>query len=367
GRGEPAADASVTLRLKRGEEEKTISQTLDRRVDSEFAPRLYGQVAVGQLEDLMHATEEVSISYARHFRITGQTCSLLMLETEEDYARFNVKPEEDVFVVKSTPAAALIQAELAKVGDRLDDSKAALLHFLSQLEQVQAAGYKTPKALSIAIDAMPAEAFETHAEPLKAMTQTRSDVGEDYSAVLAAAELDYDAVVAEAERRLKQHGASDAIKALSSLVERNPGDVALARDVAMSAADWGLPGHAAPILRRVANARPYEPQTYQALGKTLAEAGNADLAIVYYEVLMAANWNGRYGEIRKVAGVEYLHLLNRIAAGDVKTSVADFAAARRDTLAAEMNVTGAKLVVTMLWNTDRTDIDMHVFEPSGEE
>ena len=61
-----------------------------------------------------------------------------------------------------------------------------------------------------------------------------------------------------------------ALKALSSLVEYRPGDLVLARDVGFSALDWGLGEQAYHLLRRVAESRPYEPQTYLALAHCLA-------------------------------------------------------------------------------------------------
>ena len=367
GRGKPKADTEVVVSLKRGDEAKTLNVKFDGRIDSQFAPRMYGQVSVGQLEDLMQATEEVAVSYARHFRITGRTCSLLMLDTEEDYERFHIKPEEDPFVIKSSPAAELVAKTLADIGDRLDDPKATLVHFLSQLEEFPGLEFKVPKALSIAIEKMPADAFDIDAEPLVCRQRTRDDVPKEVLELLKGAELDYDAVTKESQRRLKRHGAADALKTLSSLIERNPGDVVLARDVAFSALQWDLSGHAVPLLERVARRRPYEPQTYQALGKSLAAMGKVDQAIVYYEVLLSAKWPDRYGEMRRVAGVEYLHLLKRVEAGELETSVPDYAEARLATLAKDADVIGSDVVITMMWNTDRTDVDMHVIEPSGEE
>ena len=51
-------------------------------------------------------------------------------------------------------------------------------------------------------------------------------------------------------------------------------------------------------------------------------------------------------------------------------SAPDFAAARLATVAKEFDATkgkGADLLVTITWNTDSTDIDLHVKEPTGEE
>ena len=53
GRGQPTLDAKVNLRVQRGDKKQTLQMSLDREVPSDLAPRVYGQVAVGQLEDLM--------------------------------------------------------------------------------------------------------------------------------------------------------------------------------------------------------------------------------------------------------------------------------------------------------------------------
>ncbi|MGD0900928.1 MAG: autotransporter-associated beta strand repeat-containing protein, partial [Thermoguttaceae bacterium] len=109
GRCEPGlAAAEVVFKLQRGQATSTVRAKIDRMHDSELAARAYGQVAVGQLEGLAEATEPTATAYACHFRVTGQTCSLLMLESEQDYARFNIKPEEDDFVVKDRPASEVV-------------------------------------------------------------------------------------------------------------------------------------------------------------------------------------------------------------------------------------------------------------------
>ena len=91
GRGMPQPRAEITLTLRKGNAEETVRTKLDHLIESELADRLYGQVAVGQLKELPSATEVIATAYARYFRITGKTCSLLMLETEEDYERFDIK------------------------------------------------------------------------------------------------------------------------------------------------------------------------------------------------------------------------------------------------------------------------------------
>ncbi|QDU98715.1 VWA domain-containing protein [Lignipirellula cremea] len=365
GRGKP--QGSALLRVRMGEEEQTLQIPLDRTVESELAPRLYGQTAVGQLEELRSATLDVSVAYARHFRVTGETCSLLMLESEADYQRFGIKPEDDQFVVKSMPAASLIDRKIDEMSARLLDPKATLLDWLVRMEQTPGFTYRTPTALKLTLEQMPAEAFQTPVAKIAGQLRMRADLPQAYFQGLSSRELDYDLISSEADRRLKDLSPADALRALSNLVENNPGDPVLTRDVAFSAMEWGLPGQAYPLLKRVAAIRPYEPQVYQAMAQCLQNSGNADLALVYYEVALNGQWNDRYRDVHRIVGVEYLHLLRRMASGELETTVPQYVNARLDSLQGTLGVDKADLVVAMMWNTDRTDVDLHVVEPSGEE
>jgi hypothetical protein len=387
GRGTPGnQQPEVVLTLRQGAKQETARTQLASGVPSELAPRAYGQVAVDQLEELAGSAEEFATAYARQFRVTGRTCSLLMLETEDDYKRFNIKPEEDALVVQQKPAAALVNETLAKVAGSLADPKRALLAWLEKMEHMPGVEFKVPTAFRLALEKMPVESFQVAPPRLACQGRLWSDVPGELQEQLAAKELAYDAVAAEAQRRLQKWGPHDALRALSSLVESRPGDAATARDVAFSAMEWRLGGQAYHLLRRVAAARPYEPQTYHALARCLEEmaesgadggsaanetaAKNADLALAYYEVALTGGWDGRFGEFKEIVAWDYLRLLRRIAAGRLQTSVPEFAAARLASLAEQQAAKGAgscDLVVIITWNTDRTDVDLHVTDPAGEE
>jgi len=365
GRGQPQPE--VHLHVRRGGEDKVLTIPFDRMVPSELAARTYGQVAVGQLEDLGSALEDVSIAYARHFRVTGRTCSLLMLESEADYQRFNIKPEDDQFVVRSSPADGLIRRKLDEMAQVLEDPKESMKAWLAKMENMPGFRFKVPTALGLVVDRLPREAFDVQVPRLDCKQRDREDLPKKYFGLLDQQQLDYDGVSAEAVRRYEKHGGPDALKALSSLVELNPGDTVLARDVAFSAVQWGLGGQAYPLFRRVALARPYEPQIYLALGHCLSGLGSADLAMIYYEVATNAEWHSRYPDVNRIASVEYLHLLQRINAGELSSHAPEYAKARLESLSQTVEVDNADLIVTMMWNTDRTDVDLHVLEPSGEE
>jgi len=368
GRGVPADDAAIVLKLRRAGEKKTKTVRVrpDRVVESEMAPRVYGQVAVGQLESLADACADVATSYARHFRVTGQTCSLLMLESEADYQRFEIEPDDDALVVNSSSADKVISTALAEAIGRLVDPKASFQAWLGRMEKMPGVRFRVSPALKLAVDSLPREAFEVRAKPLRCKHRTWEGMPSELKEDLSVGHVDYDAVAAEADRRMQAHGEADALRAFSSLVEHSPGDLALVRDVAYTALAWGLADQAYPLLRRVAMARPYEPQMYLAMAQSLADSGHADLAMFYYEVALGGTWDDRFREFRRIAGVDYLRLLRKIAAGTEKTELAQFASARRDSLESELKLDAADLVVTMQWTTDATDVDLHVREPNGE-
>ena len=368
GRGTPQPNAKIVLDLRRRDGRKQLVATrLDHTLQSPLAARVYGQIAVTQLEELETATEEISKAYATHFRVTGRTCSLLMLESEADYRRFNIKPEEDAFVVKSRPADEAVAKALRDLGDALGDPKASFLAWLRKLQHMPGMTFRLPASLRMAIESMPGESFVVSSAPLRCKARTWEAVPAKLRKQLASGKLDYDVLTEDAARRLTRFGPADAIKTVSSLVEKSPGDSVLARDVGFSAMQWGLPAHAYHLFRRVADARPYEPQTYLAMARCLEEMGRADLAMAYFEVGLSGSWAGRFGEFRRIVGLEYVRFLRRVSRGQLQTTVPQYAAARLTSVTGEFDVGKADLVVVILWNTDRTDIDLHVTEPTGEE
>jgi hypothetical protein len=368
GRGRPGPNAAeIVLTLQQGDQTRRVRTKVDRVLGSDLAARAYGQVAVGQLEDLAEVSQDIAAAYARHFRVTGRTCSLLMLESEQDYARFQIKPEEDEFVVKDRPASAIVAAAFAESARVLGDAKAAFLAWFRKLDRTPGLRFDLPASLDIALEGLPKASFAVPAEPLRCKVRRREQLPEAVCADLAAGKPDYDRTAAEARRRHALHGADDALKVLSSLVEDRPGDAALARDVAFSAIEWGLGGQAYHLLRRAAAAGTFQPQTCYATAHCLEQMGRADLAIVYYELACGCRWEGRAEDLREVVVPDYRRFLRRVAEGRVKSTLGNYARARLGTLPPAGPCDAADLVAIILWNTDGTDVDLHVTDPGGEE
>ena len=353
----------ISMKLVHGDREINLEIPTGTQVKSELAGRLFGHVAVGQLESIGQSVIDISTAYARHFRITGQSCSLLMLESEADYRRFNIVPEDDQIVVNSREVNRVIGDILEKSAAEIADPKAQLLTWVRRLESIEGMNFKMPTALKLAIEGMKVEAISSQ---LNCNLRSADELPEDFRKMLKSGKLDYGAVSSESKRRLNE-STDDAIKAISSLVENNPGDLVLARDVAFTAMELQHPAQAYHLFRRVAESRPQEATIYTAIGKCLAEMGQSDMAILFYEIALETTFRDGRNDFKKITASEYSHLLRRIKSGDLKSSVQDYAKARLKSLTKRYGLAPADILVTMMWNTDATDVDLHVLEPSGEE
>lgn len=367
GRGMPTRNDMITLDLG-GARPQAIAVKPVEAIKSELAIRAFGVVAVRQLESYPTSpdTADIARSYATHFRVPGRTCSLLMLETKQDYERFNIRPEDDARIVRGTPAIEAIQSADRLMKDEMFNPKTAFVRWLERMEAMPGLKFKIGADLRDAINAMPNDAFEVDAESLTAPWLTKNSLAAAYLEKLSDSNLHYDDVEDEANRRATADDTASALRAMSSLVERNPGDFALARDIGYAAMQWALPGQAYQIMRHVVESRPYEPQTYHAIALCLEQLGKIDLSVAYYELGMRGQWDRRFGDYQRIVMMDYVRLLRRINNGELKSSITAFTHRRLATLAEKLPWQEADLVVALAWSTDDTDVDLHVIEPSGE-
>ncbi len=367
GRGGPPKGAELILELKQGAKKKKLKVSFKKRIETSMSKRVYGQIAVNQLESFDFHTEKFSITYATHFSVPGKTCSMLMLETEEDYQQYNIKTEENLFVINGNPVSQIVNNTLKNLGNLLGDAKATFLNQLKKLSNTSGVDFSIPTSLEMLFEKMKSIDFTVFPKPLNCKSKYKSDVSKEILSEIKNTKPDYDSFIKESVKRLKKYGAEDALKFMSTLIERNPSDGVMARDVAYSAMEWGLSEQAYYLFRRVIKSRPYEPQTYQAMAQILTKMNKIDLAVIYYEIALTANWDTRFGEFRTIAGLDYLRLLRLIKKGKYKVNFPDYINTRLVSLNNEFAKDKVDLMITISWNTDNTDIDLHVIEPSGEE
>ncbi len=366
GRGSVEKSAKIQLMLSQNGVKKELNIPFHSIIESDLTSRIYGQIATETLEEFDYATEKKSIAYAKHFGVPGKSCSLLMLETEEDYQEYNITSTEDAYVVNSTTVTGILADVMKEMKSMLSSAKSNFTQWLNRISHMDGISFDIPASMEMLVEKTPEAAFRVEQLSLSCKSISQKDLSPAYLKVLSDPELDYDQVNQEAQNRLKSYGSHDALKALSSLVEKNPGNSVLARDVAYAALDWGLDEQAYFLFKRVLSSRPYEPQTYLAIAKALDEAGKKELALLYYEIALQGSWQPRFGEFKRIATLDYLHFLSQL-----KTQAsflhADYAQSRYQSLQGDMKETTADLMMVISWNTDNTDVDLHVIEPTGEE
>jgi hypothetical protein len=121
------------------------------------------------------------------------------------------------------------------------------------------------------------------------------------------------------------------------------------------------------VFDRVREQRPFEPHSYRDLARSLESLGHFGLAALYHEVLLAGRWHGRFGPMKGVVAEEYVRMMRAALREDrVRGALRAHFARRLQDLADEHGSASAPLVVTATWNTDNTDVDLWVKEPSGE-
>ncbi len=198
GRGALDKEATLVLKLRQGDVTRELELAAGV-VSSSLAGRAYGQIAVGELESLAPETEKTAQAYANHFRVTGQSSSLLMLETEQDYQRFGLEPQADAAVVVAKPAAREARVALAEIGASLGDPKVAFLAWVERMRTTPGINLELPADVLTALKALPREAF-TITVPALPIAGERSPAA--IAELLRTHTMDYDALTSEAAARL---------------------------------------------------------------------------------------------------------------------------------------------------------------------
>ena len=121
-----------------------------------------------------------------------------MLETEADYEAFDIKPQEDLFVINTKSANEVVEDAMQQFDSELSEPKAQLEAWLARLESMPGMSFKMPTALKLAMEDIEVTAIS---EPLQTTTQTRSKLPKAYLETLNQSKLNYDVIEKEARRR----------------------------------------------------------------------------------------------------------------------------------------------------------------------
>jgi len=385
GRGRPTGN--IRIQVNNGLERKQLLLSAQETITSNLTERIYGQLALGALESYGYQTEEATESYATYFRIPNATMSFLMLDNESDYRRFGIEDNDASYYVSNNQVEKIITALLQAAGSLLPaaNGKTDFIAWLQQLQKNNDVAF-TPDSLFMQyVQSLPEELFQFKQPPLQYETRYSNDQTDEEKDMLANENLLYDDLTKLAAIRNKEKSAADALKLLSSVIERNPADFTALRDLAIKAIDWNMGDQAFGMMRRIISNRQYEAVAYFTAAQALAKAGKVEMALIYYYLCTHANWSAKYGSFREISSLQlnrYIDALQHKKATtnkSNKTSTINYS----DTTLHYMNmlqqqtvdylknqklyIDEADVVIVINWNTDNTDVDLHVTEPSGEE
>ena len=165
-----------------------------------------------------------------------------------------------------------------------------------------------------------------------------------------------DFFLAKGDRQSRAQG----LRALSNLAELDLQNRQVLRLLAYRLQQAGETQTALPILERVVELAPNEPQSHRDLGLALADSGQPQQAVDRLYKVVTGGWDARFADIELIALTELNTIVDK---------------ARRDGKAVNTGAIDPRLLknlpldvrVVLAWDADNTDVDLHVFDPNGEE
>jgi hypothetical protein len=340
------------------------SFNVEVREDGELAPRSWGEVAVESLLSLNEPwVEGLVTAYCQEFNIGSRAASFLVLESKQDYERFDIKKEKDRSLKKDLDLYLEEAWSEAAAGRSLKQAYARLLYVIDKQTKVLTGTENAD--LKKMLDLLTEEDCALPVAPVKGAVLTKKDANADYLAARAKDRRAPHPYIDEAQRRYNDGDVDGAVRVLSTIIEENAGRGDALRLVGYRLLDLKQPAQAAGLFNRVLRSRPFEPHSFRDLARSLEDANRHPLAALMYEAVLAGTWHNRFGEaLKAVTREEYARLL-RAAVKETKRpqKQRDFFAARLKGLAS--SEAPADLRVSITWNTDATDVDLHVVEPGG--
>ena len=163
-----------------------------------------------------------------------------------------------------------------------------------------------------------------------------------------------------------------AVRVISNLAELRLDDPGMLRTCAWRLREAGEHDAAPPVLRKVAKLRPEEPHSFRDLAITLEERGRRDAnaddiaaAMANYHKTAFTAWDRDNALWTALVAIEEL---NALVAWSGRQTWPEGKAPK----VPEMDDVYRKLLdldvrIALAWDTDNTDVDLHVLEPDGEE
>ncbi|MCB9640083.1 MAG: VWA domain-containing protein [Myxococcales bacterium] len=358
-------DGKAKIILKGRFDGKPIKRayTLQVKAEKDLAPRAWAEIAINQLVELDDPKlTDLIVAYAQHFHIPNKHCSLLVLETDKEYKRYDLEKAQKTQMVQDL--ASFIDATYAKKGAEIT-MRARWREILRKALVRAKAIHSSAGRAAFQLLSTEEETNLSFSSPAIEKLWTTDQVPKQYLAQRGVNPEDFNPFVQEAQRRLKMSMVGSAVRTLSCIVELHPSNSRALRLVGYYLTSWGRPDAAASVFLRVLERRSFEPHAFRDLARTMQKLKRYALASALYEVILAGNWHRRFGEVKTIAREEYALLAYEItqlskANPDLKQAIQQ----RQGLLG--LQVTPSKLRVTVTWNTDNTDVDLWIKEPGNQ-
>ncbi len=359
GRIDREGPAELRIEGKVGARPQVLSYPIELRARGTLASRAWAEIAVAHLLSTHDADlEQLAVALSQHYRIPSRATSFLVLETDAEYAQYDLEG------ARRTLQGAPIQSLVRDASRQAPGARTSWQRLVRALNAGRA-HHNIPQDVMTTIERYASQSPVDFVPGRQAIPMLRaSDVSRGYRRAMSHDAESSEVYRAEAERRRDDGELGAAIRALSSAIENAPASAEVARMVGYTLSSWGAHAEAAEVFLNVLEKRPYEPQSYRDLAGALWTR-RPSLSALLYEAVLSGNWDGRFRGVETVVREEYALFIRAWRRQGPRSPLAGYLRDREQALS--LTVPESDLRVTMTWNTDNTDIDLHVTDPRGDE
>ena len=343
---------------------RTVDMPIEVRPQGVLAPRAWAEIALAKvLATREPELEPYALALSQYYRIPTRLTSLLVLETDAEYEQYDLERAQ------ASLTAGRIADSVARASAARRNAAATAW---ARLERVLRASADRHHLLGVDGGRIFAALSRTVSRRDPTWLSRSVDIplvraGAGTASYLRGRGHDPDGLGVfrdEADRRRNARQLGAAVRALSTIVENDPAGAEAARLVAYRLDAWGADAEAAELLFDVLQRRPYEPQSYRDLANVLGTRRPSITALLF-EAALAGTWDARFRGVQTVALEEYGLFMRDVQRLVPSSPLAAFLRERGRAL--HLDLPNTDLRVTMTWNTDNTDIDLWVTDPSGEK
>lgn len=359
-----ATRGEILVEGRIGSKKHYIHEALSLGGTSQLAARAWADIAVEQMLALRDPrVDRLATAYAQRHRIGSRVTSFLVLETDAEYEQYDITAASSDLKIDDMERFF----DEAYRSDTPITRRVAFGRFLKDASERTGLLKQGKEAHVRDLFARMRESdFEMPRIANYGELPVRTMVSREYLQARAKDRRDFGLYTQAAQRRLGDGRDFLGLRALSSIVELEPGRSGALRLVGYRLLGLERPDFATVLFEKIRDSRPFEPHGYRDLARTFERLDRPALAAIHYELVLAGEWGDRFGEsIKVVARDEYRRLLRTsLRNSRLDERIAESFESRLASLGGEGST--PRLRVTISWNTDNTDIDLWVVEPSGE-